>query len=83
MKIERALREDMSSKGELSYKTDKMKKTKIGLPPFKKPVLFCCSNCDKKFREPLSSLRLMTEFTLVRNHSAAQSVTRHSQHQVI
>ena len=43
---------------------------------------FSCSKCDKKFRES-GKLKLHKESTWVKNHSAAQSVTRSSVKQVI
>ena len=50
MEIERALEEEQITLGEGIFKIEQPIKTEKGLP-FKKPALFTCSMCDKKFTQ--------------------------------
>ena len=49
MDIERALKEELTTVGEPSYKCDQMTTAESELPFFKKPVFLSCSKCGKKF----------------------------------
>ena len=80
MEIESALQEELAIKSEFSYDPDESEKTGNSCPTFKRP-LSCCHSV--KHLTQNRNWTAMKESTLVRSHSAAQSVTLHSLKQLI
>ena len=80
MEIESALQEELAIKSEFSYDPDESEKTGNSCPTFKRP-LSCCHLV--KHLTQNRNWTAMKESTLVRSHSAAQSVTWHSLKQLI
>ena len=80
MEIQSAVDGELAIKSKPSCHEDKSGKTGDMCTTFKRP-LSCCQ-CGKAFTTK-SQLNIHGILSMVRNHSAAQSVTRHLPHQAV